>query len=154
MGSTDDFRAEITIDAPPERVWSVITDTRALAEASPELMAMTPLRRGGFRTGQQYIGWNRRKLAVWPTRNVVVDAEPHRRLAWETRTTGVRWVYELEPAGAGTRLVERREFLREMPVVGRLFAKALLGGVEEHADELEVGLGQTLTRLKAIAEAG
>ncbi|HWI42643.1 MAG TPA: SRPBCC family protein [Nocardioides sp.] len=152
MGSTDDFRSEIVIDAPPAKVWSVVTDTRALAQASPELMAMTPLRRGGWRTGQQYVGWNRRGLALWPTRNVVVDVQPERRLAWETRTSGVRWIFELEPEGTGTRLVERREFVRELPLVGRLFAKAFLGGVEEHADDLEADVSVTLTGLKAIAE--
>ena len=152
MGSMDEFRAEIVVDASPERVWSVITDTRALAEASPELVRMLPLLRGGFRTGQQFVGINRRGYAVWPTRNVVVAVVPGRRLVWDTRTSGARWIYELEPAAeGGTRLVERREVLKRMPLVARMFAP-LLGGVEGHADELEEGVDATLARLKAIAE--
>jgi uncharacterized protein YndB with AHSA1/START domain len=147
-----ELRAEIVVDAPAEKVWDVITDTRALAEASPELLTMMPLRRGGFRKGQQYVGWNRRKLVVWPTRSVVIEADAPHRLAWDTRSSGARWIFELEPEGTGTRLVQRRPVPTRLTRLGNVFAVALLGGAEEHANELEQGMASTLTRLKAIAE--
>ncbi|MCL2543718.1 MAG: SRPBCC domain-containing protein, partial [Nocardioidaceae bacterium] len=152
MGSSDELRAEIHIAASPARVWSVVTDTKALAEASPELLAMTPLRRGGFRVGQQYVGWNRRKAVVWTTRNVVRECVPERRLVWDTTTSGARWIYELSPEGDGTRLVQRRPVAKQASRFVRLFGEVLLGGFEEHADELESGMLSSLTRLKAIAE--
>ena len=152
MGSNDELHAEVEIDAPPARVWSVITDTRALAEASPELMAMTPLRRGGFRTGQQYVGWNRRKAIVWPTRNVVRECVPEQRLVWDTTTSGARWIFELAPAGSGTRLVQRRPVAKPAAGWVRLFGDMFLGGFEGHADELETGMRTSLERLKVIAE--
>jgi uncharacterized protein YndB with AHSA1/START domain len=152
MNAERELRAEVLVAAPPAKVWAVITDTRALAEASPELLAMTPLRRGGFRVGQQYVGWNRRKAVIWPTRNVVVEVEPERRLAWDTRTSGARWIYELSPEGEGTRLVQRRPVPIRLTLVSRLFAPVALGGSEGHADELERGMAEGLARIKAIAE--
>jgi uncharacterized protein YndB with AHSA1/START domain len=152
MNAERELHAEVLVAAPPAKVWAVITDTRALAEASPELLAMTPLRRGGFRVGQQYVGWNRRKAVIWPTRNVVVEVEPERRLAWDTRTSGARWIYELSPEGEGTRLVQRRPVPTRLTLVSRLFAPVALGGSEGHADELERGMAEGLARIKAIAE--
>ena len=57
---------------------------------------MVPLKPGGLRVGQWYLGINRRKAVVWPTRSVVAVLEPGRRLAWDTRSSGARWIWELE----------------------------------------------------------
>jgi uncharacterized protein YndB with AHSA1/START domain len=152
MTSDRELRAEITIDAPPAAVWAVITDTKALAEISPELLAMTPLRRGGFRLGQQYVGWNRRKAVIWPTRNVVTAFQPERMLAWDTKSSGARWIYELTPAGEGTHVVQRRPVPHRLTLLSRLFAPVALGGSENHADELERGMAEGLARIKARVE--
>ncbi|WP_460851289.1 SRPBCC family protein [Nocardioides montaniterrae] len=153
MSSTDEFRAEILVDATPAEVWSTITDTKKLAQASPELMAMMPLKPGGFREGQQYVGWNRRKAIIWPTRNVVVEFTPEQRLVWDTKTSGSRWIYELAPEGTGTRLVQRRPVAKPAAAWVKAFGNLLLGGWEDHADELEAGMLTSLERIKAIAEA-
>ncbi|TDD90959.1 SRPBCC family protein [Saccharopolyspora karakumensis] len=154
MGAADrDMRAEVLIDARPEHVWQLLTRTRTHADASPELVAMLPLKPGGFRRGQWFLGVNRRKAAVWPTRNVVTVFEPQRRLAWDTTTSGARWTFELEPTDSGTRLVQHRVLTRELPKTSTAFATLVLGGVPEHADELEAGMRETLRRIKAAAEA-
>ncbi|GAB3855246.1 SRPBCC family protein [Nocardioides maradonensis] len=153
MTSDRELRAEITIDAPAAAVWAVITDTKALAEISPELMAMTPLRRGGFRVGQQYVGWNRRKGVIWPTRNVVTAVQPEKLLAWDTKSSGARWIYELTAEGSGTRVVQRRPVPHRLTLLSRLFAPLALGGSENHADELEAGMAEGLARIKARVEA-
>jgi uncharacterized protein YndB with AHSA1/START domain len=152
MAADRELHAEITIDAPPAAVWAVITDTKALARVSPELMAMTPLRRGGFRVGQQYVGWNRRKAVVWPTRNVVAAYEPERLLAWDTKTSGARWIYELSPSGTGTLLTQRRPVPEKLTLLSRIAAPLALGGAESHADELEAGMRTGLARIKALVE--
>lgn len=152
MSSTDEFRAEVEVAAPPAKVWATLTDTTALAEASPELMGMTPLRRGGFRKGQQYVGWNRRKAIIWPTRNVVIEYDPERLLAWDTKTSGSRWIYELSPTESGTRLVQRRPVAKPAAPWVKAFAQVFLGGWEDHAAELEAGMETSLRRIKAIAE--
>jgi uncharacterized protein YndB with AHSA1/START domain len=147
-----ELRAETVIDAPPERVWAALTDLRRMPEWSPELVRMLPLGRGGLRLGQQYLGLNRRKAAVWPTRSVVTALEPGRTLAWDTRSSGARWIYELTPEEAGTRVVQRRPVPHGVTLLSKVFAPLFLGGSDEHADELEQGMAHTLARLKAAVE--
>lgn len=147
-----ELRAETVVAAPPEEVWAALTDLRRMPEWSPELVRMVPLRPGGLRVGQQYLGLNRRKAVVWPTRSVVTVLEPGRTIAWDTRSSGARWIYELTPEGAGTRVVQRRPVPRGVTLVSKVFAPLFLGGSDEHADELERGMARTLARLKAALE--
>ena len=147
-----ELRAETTIDAPPSQVWATLTDLRRMPAWSPELVAMVPLGRGGLRVGQQYLGVNRRKAAVWPTRSVVAILEPERALAWDTRSSGARWIYELSPEGFGTRVVQRRPVPHGLTLLTRTFAPLFLGGSDDHADELERGMTETLQRLRAAVE--
>ena len=148
-----ELRAETTIGAPPERVWAALTDLSRLPDWSPELLRMLPLKPGGLKVGQQYLGLNRRKAVVWPTRSVVAVLEPGRTLAWDTKSSGARWIYELSPDGAGTRVVHRRPVPQRLTLLSRLFAPVALGGSDGHADELEQGMSRTLARLKAAVEA-
>ena len=66
------------------KIWALLTDLRRMPE-SPELVRMIPLKPGGLRAGQWYLGINRRKAVLWPTRNVVAVLEPGRLVAWDTR---------------------------------------------------------------------
>jgi uncharacterized protein YndB with AHSA1/START domain len=147
-----ELRAEVTVDASPAVVWAALTDLRRMPEWSPELVRMVPLTPGGLRLGQQYVGLNRRKAAIWPTRSVVTALEPERTLAWDTRSSGARWIYELSPEGSGTRVVHRRPVPRRITLLSKVFAPLFLGGSDAHADELERGMAQTLSRLKASLE--
>jgi uncharacterized protein YndB with AHSA1/START domain len=147
-----ELRAETTIAAPPERVWKVLSDVRRMPELSPELVRMIPLKRGGLRPGQWYLGVNRRKAVVWPTRSVVADVDPGRTVSWDTKSSGARWIWELSPEGTGTRVVHRRPVPDRLTSASFLFAKAFLGGVGGHADELERGMARSVARLKAAVE--
>ena len=154
MTSADrELRAETYVDAPPERVWALLTDLSRMPDWSPELVRMVPLKRGGLRVGQWYLGINKRKAVVWPTRSVVAEVEPGRRLTWDTRSSGARWIWELVPEGAGTRVVHRRPVPKGVTVTSKVFAPLFLGGSEGHADELEAGMAETVARLKAAVGA-
>jgi uncharacterized protein YndB with AHSA1/START domain len=145
--------AEAVVAAPPERVWAALTDFSRMPEWSPELVRMVPLKRGGLRVGQWYLGINRRRAAVWPTRNVVALLEPGRLLAWDTTSSGARWIWELSPVdGASTRVVHRRPVPSRITWMSRLYAPIALGGSASHADELEAGMAQTIARLRAAVE--
>jgi uncharacterized protein YndB with AHSA1/START domain len=148
-----ELRAEVTVAASPERVWEVLTDFGRMPEWSPELVRMVPLKRGGLRLGQWYLGINRRRAVVWPTRNVVSLLEPGRTVAWDTTSSGARWIYELARDADGTRLTLSRPVPRRLTLGSNLVARTLLGGAVEHADELEDGMQQTLERLKAAVES-
>ncbi|KRF17715.1 hypothetical protein ASG90_05005 [Nocardioides sp. Soil797] len=152
MSADRELRAETVIDAPVEQVWAVLADLSRMPELSDETVRMLPLRGGDLRVGRTYLGINRRKLVVWPTRNVVAEVEPQRRLSWDTTSSGARWIYELAAEGEHTRVTHRRPVPRRLTGVSRIFAPLALGGSEEHADELEQGMAQTLVRLKRAVE--
>ncbi len=148
-----ELRAEVELDAPREVVWAVLTDLDRMPRWSPELVRMSPLLRGGLRVGQQYLGLNRRGPVVWPTRNVVAALAPGSLLAWDTVSSGARWIFELTDLEAGgTRLVQRRQVPRDLTLGSRLVTPLLLGGTAAHADELEAGMRTTLERLRAEVE--
>jgi uncharacterized protein YndB with AHSA1/START domain len=151
-GADRELRAETMVEATPERVWELLTDFARMADWSPEMVRMLPLKPGGLRVGQWYLGINRRKAVVWPTRSVVAAVDAGRRLVWDTRSSGAQWIWELEPAGTGTRVVHRRPVPRRVTYLSRAFAPAFLGGNVEHADELEQGMARTVAGLKAAAE--
>jgi uncharacterized protein YndB with AHSA1/START domain len=148
-----ELRAEATVKAPPDRVWDLLTDFERMPDWSPELLRMVPLKRGGLRLGQSYVGINRRKGVIWPTRSVVAVLEPGRALAWDTKSSGARWIWELAPAGDSTHVVHRRPVPSALTGLSKVFAAAFLGGVDGHADELEEGMATTVARLKAAVEA-
>lgn len=153
MSPDRELRAEVTVDADPARVWRVITDFRNIIDASPELFAMTSLTPGPLKAGKQYIGWNRRKGVVWTSRNVIIDAKPNARLAWDTKTSGARWIFDLKQDGKDrTRLVQTRPVPKRLTTLGKVFAKLFLGGGAAHTDELEAAMTTTLKHLKAVAE--
>jgi uncharacterized protein YndB with AHSA1/START domain len=148
MSAADrELRAETFVAAPPDRVWATLTDLSRMPDWSPELVRMLPLKPGGLRVGQWYLGINRRRGVVWPTRSVVAEVEPERRLTWDTRSSGARWIWELLPEGDGTRVVHRRPVPTGLTLLTRAFAP-LLGGSHAHSDELEAGMVQTVERLK------
>jgi uncharacterized protein YndB with AHSA1/START domain len=148
-----ELRAETTIEAPVDRVWATLTDLRRMPEWSPELVKMFPLKRGGLRVGQQYLALNRRKAAIWPSRNVVAIVEPRRVLAWDTKSSGARWIYELSPEeSGGTKVVQRRPVPHKITLISRMYAPVFQGGSDSHSDELEHGMGVTLARLKVALE--
>ena len=152
-GPDRELRAEVRIDAPPEEVWAALSDFSRMPAWSPELVRMVRLGRGGPAPGAQYVGINRRGPVVWPTRNRVVALEPGRMLAWDTVSSGARWIFELEPDGAGTRVVQRRPVAVGLSVLSRVFAPLALGGSLSHAAELEEGMSATLEALKADVES-
>lgn len=150
-----ELRAEAEVARRPAEVWSLLTDLSRMPEWSPELVRMVPLKPGGLRVGQWYLGINRRKGVLWPTRNVVALLDPGRTLAWDTTSSGARWIWELEPAGpdgAATRVVHRRPVPRRLTRSSRVFAPLALGGSAAHADELEAGMAQTVARLCSAVE--
>ena len=155
MSARRELRVEAELAAPPEQVWAQLTDFARMPDWSPELVAMRPLKPGGLRVDQWYRGINRRKAVVWPTRNVVAELDPGRLLAWDTTSSGARWIWELEPAadGASTRVVHRRPVPRRLTVLSTVFATAFLGGPGGHADELEAGMAETVDRLRRSAES-
>ena len=119
---------------------------RAGADAAPQARWAAP--------GQWYLGINRRGLVVWPTRSVLTDVEPGRLLAWDTATSGARWVWELAPHAGGTRVVHRRPVPRRLTMLTRLFATLFLRGPSRHTDDLEQDMARSVANLQRAVETG
>jgi uncharacterized protein YndB with AHSA1/START domain len=147
-------RATVTIAAPPEAVWDLVTDISRMGEWSPETTSCRWLgKRKGPEVGARFVGFNKRGWARWATTVRVVEAERGRSFAFRVDGIGVRWGYVFEPEGDGTRLSETRDLSgARIPVVKAL--SVFVGGMDGHADELRAGMQATLERIKAAAEAG
>ena len=147
-----ELRASAHVAATPAEVWAVLGDVRRMPSLSAELVRMVPLKPGGLRRGQWYLGINRRGYVAWPTRNVVTDVVPQRLLAWDTPSSGARWVWELQPAGTGTLVTHRRPVPRRLTYLARAWARLFLGGIASHVDDLESDMALSVARLKGAAE--
>ena len=145
----------IHIEAPPDRVYEIVTDIANMGRLSPECTGGRWLDGAtGPAVGARFKGSNKRGFARWSTTNKVVEADAGRRFSFETQQSAARWTYRLQPDGAGTLVTESREMYKERPLVAKVFAGLLLGGVDDHDDEVRNGMRQTLERLKAVAETG
>ncbi|MDX6584905.1 MAG: hypothetical protein QOI10_4089 [Solirubrobacterales bacterium] len=141
------------IDAPPERVWTLVTDLRNMGRWSPECHRCEWL--GGASepaVGARFKGWNKRGLMRWSTVSTVVTADAPTHFAWEVTQSRMRWGYRFEPSNSGTRVTEYRDELAVKPLYVRMVYKLRLLGRDPDAI-VRSGMQQTLERLKAEAEA-
>ncbi|WP_460603901.1 SRPBCC family protein [Jatrophihabitans fulvus] len=142
--------AAVDIAAPPEAVWAVVGDVRRTGEWSPECTGVTPIR--GVRRGGLLLGRNRRGPVRWVTLSRLTVVEPPRTIAWTVLQNRAEWRYDLQPTDGGTRLTQTRAMPRGESRFAVWFANRLLGGVQNHDDELERGMAAGLERIRALAE--
>lgn len=149
--------ASVHIEAPAERIYEIVTDVAGMGRLSPECTGGRWLDGAtGPTVGARFKGTNKRGIIRWSTTNTVVAAEPGKEFAFDTQDSGIRWRYAIEPApdGGGVVVTESRQQVAPRPGLARFAGRFLLGGVEEHDDELRAGMVATLDRLKQVAEAG
>jgi hypothetical protein len=144
----------LRIAASPDELYGIVTDIANMGRLSPECTGGSWVGGAtGPAVGAVFKGRNKRGVARWSTKNRVVEADPGTAFAFETQQSGVRWRYAFEADGDGTVVTESRAPYKDRPLVAKVFARLVLGGVDEHEDELRDGMRQTLERLKAVAEA-
>lgn len=150
------LEAEVHVDAPVERVWSLLSDLRSMSRRSPETVRM--IISDAPAVGSRGLNVNRKGAVWWPTTTRVTRWKPPAHdgsaaLAFWVSPTGVEWSYELTATDGGTRVVERRSALRQASLSVRLAGRWLLGGAANHDVELLDGMRRTLAALKADAES-
>jgi uncharacterized protein YndB with AHSA1/START domain len=140
--------------APPERVWSLVSDVTRMGEWSPEASAADWLGGAtGPAVGARFKGRNQRGWRRWSTKAEVVEAEPGKAFAFDV-TSGplkvARWGYRLEPTDGGCRVEERWEDHRgsTIKVLGHL-----VSGVADRAAHNRAGMEATLESLAKTAES-
>lgn len=145
---------EREIEAPPEKVWSLISDVERMGEWSPETESCEWVRQAtAAESGACFKGHNRLGARKWTTSCVITDCEPGRSFGFLVKVGPfdvARWLYLLEPTDAGCRVLERWTERRNAvaKVVGRLAT-----GVTDRAEHNRSGMEATLERLAEIAES-
>ncbi|WP_039802498.1 SRPBCC family protein [Nocardia araoensis] len=146
------LEASIDISAPPERVWTVVSDLKRMPEFSPQCVRMVAL--GSLDTGTWTINLNRDGKKFWPTTSRIVRFEPNRAFAFRVTENRTVWSYTLEPTESGTRLIERRDVPNGTTWFSRKAIDAALGGEIPFEEALVRGMNETLAKVKAAVEAG
>lgn len=131
------------VDAPPAVIFALLADPRRHPEFDGSGTVQAGLRAPQRLSLGAHFGMRMRLGVPYVIRNVVVEFEPDRRIAWRHAGRHV-WRYELEPDGTGTRVTETFDYGSALsPKV-----LELLRFPERNAE----GIERTLPRLKALAE--
>lgn len=144
----------IDIAAPVAHVWEMVSDVRRMAEWSPQVTS-TRLR-AGFDTiglGTQFTNRNVNGEAVWTTHGQIVRFDHEREMAFRIEENWLIWSFTLEPTAAGTRLTQRREQPDGISDLSHDLTVGFFGGHDAFTEVMRESTAETLTALKAAAEA-
>jgi hypothetical protein len=149
------------VDAPPPRVWPLVSDITLMPGMSSELQSVEWL---GDATeaavGARFAGYSRHEaLGEWAATSQVVEFEPGRVFAWavgDPDDPAATWRFRLEPASGGT---EVSQWVRLGP--GRSGLSAAIDRMPDKEQkivfvrlrEFERNMAATLARVKQLAEA-
>jgi uncharacterized protein YndB with AHSA1/START domain len=108
---TPTMEADTYIDAPPERVWRLVSDIHLMARMSQEVLdvewqdgADTP------GVGATFVGRNfHQDFGEWETKSIVVDYESPKVFGWavsDVERPSSIWRFTLRPEGGGTVLTQ------------------------------------------------
>ena len=153
---------EIDVEAPPERVWELVSDINMPARFSNEFQSAEWIDSDGPREGASFIGRNERADVnrKWETTSYVVACDAPRVFAWNVNDRdqpSAQWRFELERIPGGTRLRQRLTIGPSLSATGR--------AMEENPDQAEQILANrreqhtgnmilNIQGIKRIAETG
>lgn len=148
----NNLQAQIEVDAPPARVWALVSDLPAMARWSPQTFR-TFLRGSG--KGAKMININKAGWRIWPTTSMIKEFEPDKRLMFKVRENNARWSYDLEPLDGGTRtrIVETRDVSGGTSGISHFLIEKFFGGNTNFESVLESDMKKTLQRIKTEVEA-
>ena len=145
----------VRMDAPPDRIWGLLSDITRIGSYSPETFEAEWLDGAdGPAVGARFRGHVRRNgrgPTYWTTCEVTA-CEPGREFAFGVGKPGRPmnvWAYHLEPAGDGTEVTESFTLT---PNLGLRIYWALLGWARGRTNR--EGMRTTLERIKAEVETG
>ena len=153
MRSARSGEEKIHIEAPPHRVYELLSHLERMGEWSPECYWVEWLEgaRSPAVPGARFQGWNRFGRMQWSVTCQVKTADQDREIAWSTilrEREMVRWRFQLTPANGGTDLVESFD-VYWLSLMARVAEDFVMRDRDRRRAE---GMRATLERIKAIAE--
>jgi hypothetical protein len=143
-------QATVHVDAPPEKVYAMISDVTRMGEWSPETYKCEWVEGAtGPAVGARFKGSNKRGIVRWSTKPTVKVADPGKEFTFETGRTGkedTRWSYRLAPKDGGTELTESFEALRY------IFFFKIVSPPKVRKRQLQENIERTVQRIKQAAE--
>lgn len=161
MSDRPTVTVDILIDAPPSRVWELVTDLNLMGQWSPEYQGGEWIEgASGPSVGARFKGRNKRGEREWESVSTVVEAETDKSFSWavgDPANPGATWRLDLAPEGAGTRV--RQQVIMGPGPSGLTARIAELPDREEdiiaaRSAEQRRNMEATLTGLKTSAEQG
>jgi uncharacterized protein YndB with AHSA1/START domain len=153
MSETVSLSREIA--APPERIWSLVSDMPRMGEWSPENTGGSWIKGAtGPAAGAHFRGTNAHQKKSWTTNIVVDTCEPGREFAFEVTAAGfkvARWSYQIEATATGSRVTET--WTDRRGALARAIGKPA-SGTSHDADQTRASIAATLERLAQVAVAG
>jgi uncharacterized membrane protein len=148
------------IDAPPHRVWEIVSDVELMPTMSSELRSVEWLDGAcGPSVGARFIGRSKHEaLGEWSTTSHVIESEPQRVLAWAVEDPAnptAIWRFRLQPKDGGTEL---SQWMQLGPArSGLSFAIDRMPDKEQkivfvRMREFEQNMASTLGHIKKLAE--
>ena len=98
---------EVDVDAPPQRLWELISDVTLPARYSDEFQGAEWLDGDSLRVGARFVGRNSIGERQWETVSHVVACDSPRLFAWnvsDAENPSAQWRFELDRVGSSTRL--------------------------------------------------
>ncbi|MFJ5642250.1 SRPBCC family protein [Streptomyces sp. NPDC093223] len=149
------------IDAPPEKVWALVSDIELMPDMSEELRSVAWLD-GATRpaVGARFVGRSEHEaLGTWQTTSHVIECEPESVLAWaveDPAAPSAVWRFRLRSERGGTELAQ---WMQLGP--GRSGLSAAIDRMPDKEQkivfvrlrEFERNITATLARIKQRAEA-
>jgi uncharacterized membrane protein len=150
------------IDAPPERVWALVSDVGRMPGLSDELQSVEWLDGATMpAVGARFLGRSRHEaLGDWSTTSYVIEYEPGRVFAWaveDPADPSAVWRFRLHAGDGGTEL---SEWVQLGP--GPSGLSVAIGRMPDKEEkivfvrlrEFERNMTATLERIKRLAETG
>ncbi|MEU5846957.1 SRPBCC family protein [Saccharopolyspora shandongensis] len=148
------------IDAPPDRVWELVSDIELMPRLSAELQSVEWVDGAtGPALGARFVGHNKHDaLGEWSTTSHIVEFEPARVFAWavaDPDDPSATWRFTVEPADGGVVL---RQWVRLGP--GRSGLSLAIDRMPEKEQkivfvrlrEFEAAIAANLAAIKELAE--
>ena len=113
-----ELRAQIVVNAPPDEVFSYVTDFDRHHEWLPEDRETEKISEGPVGVGSTFRRFNRRMIRPYQSEVVVTEYAPNERLGFEDAGENHGWRnsvrLEPDPASGGTRVTVGREPVRPL----------------------------------------